>query len=335
MTGPRTILERHRAVFADLDGVVYRGPGALPGVSSTLAIAREQGHPIVFVTNNASRTPETVAGHLTEIGVPASPNEVLTAAQAGVALMQKSVARGSRVLVVGGDGLRTAVSQAGYEIVSHADDAPVAVIQGFDPSVSWRELAQASYAVNDGAAFFATNLDRTIPNERGTAPGNGSLVAAVVAATGVTPPGGGKPEAAMFHAAAELAGESDAVMVGDRLDTDIAGANAAGYATLAVLTGVATPTSIVEATGHHRPTYIGADLNVLAEPYGEPVEKDGWWVLEQGDQTVAARVHNAILEIDASDDADLAAITRVACAAAWPHIDAGDGVSLEVLSARE
>lgn len=323
--------------LVDLDGVVYRGPGAIPHAAGALDAARALGLGIAFVTNNASREPQTVVDHLAELGIAAEPDEVMTASQAAAALLAAEIAPGSRVLVVGGPGLVTAVRAAGFAVVTSATEDPAAVVQGFGPDVGWRELAEAAYAIQSGALYVATNRDLTLPNERGLAPGNGSLVAAVVAATGVEPVSAGKPEPRMYQLAAERRRSERPLVVGDRLDTDLGGARAAGYPGLHVLTGVSSARDAVLAPATCRPDFIGLDLRSLLQAHPAPEQHDGWWVCG----SASARVTDGALELresaepgagpgagpdaeaDASGEIDL---IRVACAAAWAAADGGNPV---------
>jgi glycerol 3-phosphatase-2 len=315
------------AALVDLDGVAYRGPHAIPTAPAALAAARTAGMRLVFVTNNASREPQTVAEHLTSLEIPTTEDEVLTAAQAVAQLMLETVPVGSKVLVIGGAGLRTAVTLAGFEIVSSADDAPHAVVQGFAPEVSWKDLAEASYAVSAGALFFASNKDLTIPNERGTAPGNGSLVNVVVAATGVQPPGAGKPEPAMFRLAAAKASSQRPLVVGDRLDTDIKGARAAGYPALLVMTGVDGIRDAILAPPEHRPSFLGADLTALHMAHPAPTRHGDRWTVGGASAFVAGgRLHVDLVGEGTPDGLDRA---RAACAAAWATSDYGRPVEVE------
>lgn len=327
LLGSEQPLQRaYDAALVDLDGVAYRGPHAIPTAPPALAAARAAGMRIVFVTNNASREPGTVADHLSSLEIPASEDEVMTAAQAAAALMLESVPAGARVLVVGGAGLRTAVAQAGYVIVGSAEDAPDAVVQGFSPDVSWNHLAEASYAIAAGARYFASNKDLTIPNERGTAPGNGSLVNVVVTATGVEPPGAGKPEPAMFRLAAQKAAAERPLVVGDRLDTDLKGARAAGYPGLQVLTGVDGVHDAILAPPEHRPSFLGHDLGALAAAHPEPIRTGDAWTVR------AARVRASDGRLDVLADEggpDGLDVARAACAAAWEAADAGRPVTVE------
>lgn len=310
--------------LVDLDGVAYKGAHAIPTAPPALEAARASGMRLVFVTNNASREPEEVALHLTELGIPATREEILTAAQAGAAMLTDRIASGSKVLVIGGKGLRTAVAVRGFEVVDSADDHPVAVIQGYAADLGWRQLAEAAYAINAGAEYFATNLDLTLPTERGMAPGNGSLVAAVVTATGVTPPAAGKPEPGMFHLAAARSGAQRPLVIGDRLDTDLKGARAAGIPGLLVLTGVSDVHETLMAPPEHRPSFIGADLGALAEAHPQPTQDGAWWHVGQA----RAHVVEGRLMVDGGDPMDR---VRAACAATWAAVDAGQHVMVETL----
>lgn len=320
LSTPQPLAEAYDLALVDLDGVAYRGHDPIPHASDSLTEARTRGMRLVFVTNNASREPESVADQLTGLGIPAGPDEVMTAAQAAAALLLQHVEPGSRVLVVGGAGLLTAVSAAGFEVVPGADDEPVAVVQGFAPTIGWRELAEAAYAIERGALHVASNLDLSLPTERGYAPGNGSLVGAVQAATGVAPLSAGKPQPEMYRMAVERSGARNPLVVGDRLDTDLGGAVAAGYPGLHVFTGVSSARDAVLAPASERPSYLAGDLRGLLEAHEAPSERDGWWVLRDA----AARVVDGRLELDdRSEGVDAA---RVACAAVWSAVDDGTGV---------
>lgn len=309
--------------LVDLDGVVYKGHEPVEHAPENLVRARSGGMGLVFVTNNASREPEAVADQLTSLGVPTSSAEVFTAAQAGAALLGTRLAPGARVLAVGGAGLRTAVRAAGFVPVESADDAPDAVIQGFAPELGWSDLAEAAYAVAAGAWFVATNLDLSLPTARGYAPGNGALVGAVRAATGVVPVAAGKPEPEMYRLAVARAGASNPLVVGDRLDTDLAGARAGRMPGLHVLTGVSSARDAVLAAPGERPEFVGADLRALheAHPAPEPAA-DGWFRCGSS----AARVVGGVLELvgPRGRDADGLDTVRSACAAAWATVDAGE-----------
>lgn len=265
-------------VLADLDGVVYAGSGALPHAVESLNLARE-GRTLAYITNNASRTDASVAAHLTELGLATAPRDIVTSPQAAMRLLADRVAPGARILVVGGEGLVVEVERAGFVVTRSADDAPAAVVQGFAPEVGWTQLAEAAYALKvpeeeGGIPWIATNTDWTIPQARGVAPGNGTLVSAVHTAVGRLATVAGKPEVPIFHEAVSRFGAQQPLFLGDRLDTDILGANRAGIASALVLTGIDRPKHVLAAPEGSQPTYILGDLRELHQPYPE-VKVDG------------------------------------------------------------
>ena len=269
------LVDRHDSALLDLDGVLYAGPAAVPGAVDAVARAREAGLRVAFVTNNASRTPQTVAAHLRDLGIAAEPGDVVTSAQAAAALVAADVPPGSAVLVVGGEGLDAAVVELGLRPVRTAADGPVAVVQGFGPDVGWRLLAEGTYAVRAGLPWTASNLDTTVPTAQGLAPGNGTLVSVIAQATGRAPVVAGKPETPLYLEAVRRIGAECPIVVGDRLDTDIEGANRAGFASLLVLTGVTTAADLVLAAPALRPTYVARDLWAgLTEPH-PPADRTG------------------------------------------------------------
>ncbi|WP_299445598.1 HAD-IIA family hydrolase [uncultured Phycicoccus sp.] len=262
-----SLAERYEAVVCDLDGVVYRGPSAVRHAVEALDAL---SIPVVYATNNASRTPAEVAAHLGALGVTCTAEQVVTSSDAAAWLLTDEVAPGAEVLAVGGAGVAVALEAAGFVPV-RADGAaeravPAAVVQGYGPAVSAADLAEAAYAVEAGARWVATNTDATLPTDRGVAPGNGSLVAAVARAVGHDPAVvAGKPHPPLYLlAAARLDLDVSRVLaVGDRLDTDIEGARRAGMDSLLVLTGVDDLEAAVGAPTEQRPTFIAPDLRWL------------------------------------------------------------------------
>lgn len=317
------LAERYNLALVDLDGVTYRGQEPIAGAAAGLGAARALGMRVVFVTNNASREPQSVADQLTGLDIPAAAQDVMTAAQAAAQLLTTRLEPGARVLVVGGAGLITAVREAGFTVVTSADENPAAVAQGFAPELGWPQLAEAAYAVAGGAWFVASNLDLSLPTARGFAPGNGALVGAVSAATGVSPDSAGKPSSTMYDLAVARVGAGDALVVGDRLDTDLAGARSGGYAGLHVLTGVSTARDDVLAAREYRPHYIAADLGGLLITHPAPEQAaEGWWRVRES----AARVVDGQLELhggSATDSDHRVDMVRAACAAAWSTVDGG------------
>lgn len=247
-------------LFVDLDGVVYRGREAVPHAVPALSAFGAQ---VLYVTNNASRTPQAVAEQLAGYGLRVAAEDVVTSAQAAAAHLATLVPAGARVLVTGGEGLVQAVTAQGLRIVQSADEAD-AVVQGFSPKLAWRDLAEASYAVARGVAWVASNSDMSVPTARGIAPGNGTFVAAVASATGRTPIITGKPHEPIMQLARSRAHCERPLVIGDRLDTDIAAANAAGMDSLLVLTGVSTWQELVVLPVADLPTRAAPDLRVLS-----------------------------------------------------------------------
>lgn len=260
----RPLCEVYDVALLDLDGVVYVGHHPVPHAAEALAKARAAGQRAAFVTNNASRTPTAVAALLTQVGVPAPADDVVTSAQAAARLLADRLPAGAKVLVVGGMGLRQALYAHGLRPVSTAAQRPAAVVQGYDPRLSYGLIAEGAQAVLDGALFVGSNGDLTIPS--GSArprPGNGSLLKVIEAATGVTPVVTGKPELPLHRESILRTGAVRPLVVGDRLDTDIEGAVNGGADSLVVFTGVTDPLTLVTAAAPHRPTYLAPDLRGL------------------------------------------------------------------------
>jgi glycerol 3-phosphatase-2 len=280
-------------ILADLDGVIYTGRHAIPyAVESINTVAKSIK--VGYITNNASRTPASVAEHLNGLGLRVEPDDVVTSPQAAIKLLGGLVPAGSTILVVGGTGLLEVVKAAGFLVTDSADDKPAAVIQGFAAEVGWKQLAEAAYALardpeGNGIPWVATNTDWTIPQERGIAPGNGTLVSAVHTAVGILPVVAGKPERAIFEEATARFGASNPVFIGDRLDTDILGANRSGIASIMVLTGIDGAKQVIAAPPDERPRFLLDDLRGLTEPY--PVIEQG----EDSDGSVVTRVGDAIV----------------------------------------
>lgn len=263
---------RYDTVLADLDGVVYEGTKAIANAVESLNKLQADGVAVGYVTNNSSRTPETIAAQLAAFGLNVSAEHIIGSAQTGTELLATMVEPGSKILVVGGEGLRSRVASAGFVVVDSADENPAGVIQGFAPDVAWKHLAEAAYAIQAGAKWVATNSDWTLPQERGLAPGNGTLVSAVHTAVGQLPVVAGKPEPAIFVTALRQFETDAALFIGDRIDTDITGANRAGIASALVMTGVSTRKELLGTKAEGRPTYILANLAELHGQYQSAVK---------------------------------------------------------------
>ncbi|MGW0932207.1 HAD hydrolase-like protein [Streptomyces sp. NPDC002644] len=317
-SGGQVLREAYDTALLDLDGVVYAGGEAIVHAVDSLAAARDAGMRLAYVTNNALRTPDTVAVHLTELGIPTEAGEVITSAQAVSRLVAEALPPGARVLVVGGEGLRVALRERGLEPVESADDDPAAVVQGYGgPDLTWGRFAEACYAIARGLPWFASNTDLTVPTARGIAPGNGAAVAVVRMATGAEPRVAGKPLPPMHRETVLRTGARRPLVVGDRLDTDIEGAYNGDVDSLLVLTGVTDAALLLAAPPEHRPTYVDADLRGLLVPQPE-VTADGDGFRCGGWRAVAER-----RELSLSGDGEPLDAVRALCAAAWTA--AGDG----------
>jgi glycerol-1-phosphatase len=263
------LVDRYDLIIFDLDGVIYLIDKPIPGAVETVERLRAEETPIAYVTNNASRRAGDVAALLTGMGVPAETDEVLTSAGAAAAMLAARLPAGAPVLVVGADALRADVRDAGLTPVDAFEDKPAAVVQGYGPDVGWRILAEAALSVRAGALWMATNTDRTLPSSRGPLPGNGSLIAVLRTALDREPDVVvGKPQPALFTAAAEQAKAKRPLVVGDRLDTDIEGAVGAGMDSLLVLSGISDRAELLTAPAQRRPTFVAANLTALFDPAG-------------------------------------------------------------------
>lgn len=308
------VLESHDLVMFDLDGVVYVSGHAIDGVTERIERVRSAGAHVAFVTNNASRTPEQVAQKLRDVGVSAVDTDVVTSAQAAARLLADQHGSGAKILLLGGEGLRVALTEAGLEPVEDPEGA-VAVASGYGPDVRWRDIMRVATLVRDGLPYVASNTDMTIPTSYGLAPGHGVLVQTITGFAGVEATVAGKPEKPLMEETVLRVGGDRPIMVGDRLDTDIEGAHALGVPSLLVLTGVTWLEQLVAATPELRPSYISPTLEGLFEPQPVPTEEDGAVRLNGW----TASVEDGRLVVDGEgSDADW---WRVAAVAGWRHLD--------------
>lgn len=309
----------HDVLLVDLDGTVYRGPDAIEGAVESLEAAR-QHLAVSYVTNNASRGPDEVAEHLRRLGLTVDTDDVVTSAQAAAAVLADQLDAGDAVLVLGTEALATEIGAVGLTPVRADADEPVAVVQGHSPDTGWRELAEGALALQRGATWVACNIDPTLPDARGILPGNGSMVAVLRTAFGVEPQVAGKPAAPLLRQAVERAGAVSPLVIGDRLDTDIAGARAIDAESLLVLTGVSTAREVLAAPTDQRPTYLAADLRILTGDLASAGVGDGdtagWTVDRDGTG----------LRLSGEGDDSVAAL-RALCRVAWADEDVHDTIS--------
>ena len=324
----RPLWETYDVAMLDLDGVVYVGPDAVPDAPEHLAEARAGGLHLAFVTNNASRTPDKVAADLRELGIDVEDGDVVTSAQAAARLLAEDLPAGSPVFVIGGEGLEVALAEEGLLPVQDVAEKPVAVVSGFHRDLRWSTVIAGAILVRDGLPWVASNTDMTVPTPDGPGPGNGALVSVVARFADREPVVAGKPKPPLFEETLRRVGGKHPLVVGDRLDTDIEGANATGYDSLLVMTGVTDLDHLVSARPELRPSYVAADLRGLGRPQAEP-EVDGDTVRAGGWQAV---VGDGRLTVDGAGDADT--WWQAVATAGWRHLDAtGEPVDVEGLTA--
>ena len=303
-----TLAQDHDCLLLDLDGTVFRGHEPTDGAVDTLAAVRSRK---LFVTNNASRGPAEVAQHLCAMGFTAEPDDIVTSAQSAARLLQEQLQPGAAVLIVGTDSLAAEVRKVGLKPVRQWSDGPVAVVQGHSPQTGWPDLAEAALAIRGGALWIAANIDKTLPSERGLLPGNGAMVAALRAATDSKPQVAGKPEPTLLTDALARGKFRAPLVVGDRLDTDIAGANAAGLPSLLVLCGVSTAAETVRAEVGQRPNYVAEDLRSLyARADSLRIGPHPAWYVDVGPTAVT-------VQSTGRDSGDSLSVVRATASAVW------------------
>lgn len=267
--------DRYDALILDLDGVVYIGASPVAHAIESLNAVAADGVRLTAATNNAARAAAVVGEHLRSLGLAIADNDVVTSAQAGAALLARQVAPGSEVLAVGGEGVPQALSECGLTPVRAPRDFSAAgevaarvaaVMQGHGTETCWWDLNTAAFAVGLGKIWVATNRDATVPTEHGFGVGNGGMVAAVMTATGRNPEVAGKPQPTLFAETKARIGARNPLVVGDRLDTDVDGAIAAGMDSILVCTGVHQVADALARPVEQRPTYIIQDLRGLLLP---------------------------------------------------------------------
>jgi 4-nitrophenyl phosphatase len=252
-----------RALILDMDGVLWRGSALLDGVRELFQVVERRKLACVVATNNATVDPASVVDRLARAGVAFPTARVLTSADVAGGYLARSFTPPTRVHVIGEEPLRRALTASGCQVVD-GDGKPQAVVVGMDRRLDWAKLTDATLAIRAGAVFIGTNPDRTFPSERGIGPGNGAVLAALEAATGVAPVVVGKPEPHLFIEAARRVqvNPDRALVVGDRLETDILGGQRAGMPTALILTGVTSKDQLSAST--IQPDVVLDDLPALA-----------------------------------------------------------------------
>jgi glycerol-1-phosphatase len=330
MAGGETLAGAYDLLMFDLDGVVYVDGRAVAEAAESIAAARRGGAHIAFITNNAARTPEQVAEHLRELGVEAGAGDVVTSSQAAARVLRERYGEGAPIAVLGADGLVDALREARLEPVQVGDERAVAIVSGYAPEVRWKVIMRAATLIRNGLPWTATNTDRTLPTHDGPAPGHGLLVAMISEFAEVEPIVAGKPQRPLLDETLRRVGGDHPLMVGDRLDTDIAGGQNAGTDSLLVMTGVTGLHDLVRATPGERPTWIGHDLTALGRPPCRADADGGEWHADGWTATVT----NGALQTsgDGGDDGWWTAVAH----AAWQYLDeSGDEPDVSALTPPE
>lgn len=246
-----------RRLIIDMDGVLWHGDMALPGVVKFFNFLREHEIRFVLATNNASQTPEQYIAKLARMGAAVTREEILTSAQAAAIYLGGIAQKGERVYTIGEDGVPQALAEQGFTV---SDDQANYVVVGMDHGLTWEKLARATLNIRAGATFIGTNPDATFPTERGIVHGNGAVLALLQAATDVAPVVVGKPFPIMYQQAMARLGGAAAgtAALGDRLETDILGAMNAGIRSILVLTGISKREQL--AASSYRPDWVFENL---------------------------------------------------------------------------
>ncbi len=259
------LIDSYDAILLDLDGVVYLGSTPIDSAVKTIKELQKRKVNIAVITNNGSVTSKSVSKWMKNFDLDIKPASIVTSSQTLCWYLQQNYQRNDVVLVVGSQSLKDSVKEAGFKVVTKADKNPRLVVNGIDAEISQKDLAEMCYAISKGAKWISTNNDYTFPTEKGLAPGNGAFNALITSITGKNPILMGKPEPFMFLQAAKIFDAKNPLVVGDRLDTDIQGANKAGFKSMCVLTGVTDMNQIKNANPSTGPTYVGKDLSALLD----------------------------------------------------------------------
>jgi HAD superfamily hydrolase (TIGR01457 family) len=232
-----------KALILDMDGVIWRSDTPIGDLAATFKHIEDRGLKYVFATNNGSKTPEQYVDTLAKFGVQVDTSQVVTSALGVANMLSKKFPRGSKAFMIGGDGVRMALEQSGFEVLS-MERAPEAqfVVMGIDRRITFEKMCEATLLVRRGVPFYATNPDKTFPTPRGEIPGAGAWISVITTATEVEPLFAGKPYPFMMELSLERLGtqKSETLVIGDRLETDIAAGQAVGCPTALVLSGVST-----------------------------------------------------------------------------------------------
>ena len=260
------MLSNIQSLIIDMDGVLWRDETPIGDLPDIFARIRERGLKFVFATNNGTKTPEQYIEKLAALGVTVEPWRVITSALGVARMVKGKIPTGASIFVIGGDGVKVALREQGFQIASvdQAENAQ-AVVMGIDREINFAKMREATLLVRRGIPFYATNPDKTFPTPRGEIPGAGAWISVIVTATGVEPVYAGKPFPFLMEMSLERLGtkKEQTLVVGDRLETDIAAGQAVGCPTALVLSGVSTRAQ-AEAW-KPAPSFIIQDLEALVK----------------------------------------------------------------------
>lgn len=232
-----------KALILDMDGVIWKGDAPIGDLPATFDRIRERGLKFVFATNNGTKTPEDYQVKLRELGVEVEPWQIVTSALGIAFMLAQKYPRGTKIFMIGEDGIRVALEEKGFELLS-TEDAPQTqvFVMGIDRTINFMKVAEATLLVRAGIPFYTTNTDKTFPTPRGEIPGSGSWLSVITSATGIEPIVAGKPFPFLMELSLERLGttKEETLVVGDRLETDIAAGQSVGCPTALVLSGVST-----------------------------------------------------------------------------------------------
>ena len=254
-----------KALILDMDGVLWRDSMPIGDLPAIFARIRERGLKVALATNNATRTIEEHLEKLSGFGLKLEPWQIISSAAAAANVLSNNFPNGGAVFVVGENGIQRALEERGFTPIIDPDDetTPVAVVGGIDRAITYQKLRRATLHIRAGIPFYGTNPDKSFPTPEGLIPGAGAILASIEAATDVKPIIIGKPQTAMMYMALEKLGTTpeETLVVGDRLETDIAAGQAAGCKTALVLSGVSTLEQAQQCG--HAPDFIFDDLGTL------------------------------------------------------------------------
>lgn len=255
-----------KALILDMDGVIWKSDAPIGDLAATFKRIRERGLKFVFATNNGTKTPEEYQQKLAELGVQVDASQIITSALGIAFMLAQKYPKGTKIFMIGEAGIRIALEEKGFEVlgVENAVEAQ-AVVMGIDRGINFNKIAEATLLVRAGIPFYTTNTDRTFPTPRGEIPGSGAWVSVISTATNVQPIVAGKPFPYLMELSLERLGSSkeETLVVGDRLETDIAAGQSVGCMTALVLSGVSTQAEADEWAP--KIDIIAADLSTLVK----------------------------------------------------------------------